>query len=530
MRVLITDALSPASTDLLAAAGIAADTRLKLDEDALAGIVGEYDGWLIRSGTQVTARLLEKATTLKVVGRAGVGVDNVDLEAATRRGVLVVNAPDGNTISTAEHTCAMALALMRQIPQANASLRAEKWDRKPFSGSELDGKVLGVVGVGKIGRAVAHRLASFGMTVLGFDPVLTKEAGEKMGITLVGLEQIWAEADLVTVHTPLNDATRGLLNAETLAACKPGVRLINCARGGIIDEEALLAALESGHVGGAALDVFSEEPPETETLRRLIAHPNVVATPHIAASTEEAQEKVGRQVTEQVIRALRGEPVTTPVNAGAIRMAAQPEARPYLDLARRLGAIAAQLAGDGSLRRVTVGCYGEPARRYAEVLTVGALTGILGRWADVPVNLVNAGALARELGLHVEEQRHSDADGYANLVEVCLETTTGERSVKGTVLGALGEARLVGLDHFRFEVKPEGHLLFYQNVDRPGMLATVGGLLAAAGTNIGSLTLGRTAPGEVALTVIAADAAVPAETLRAVRAVEGVSEVYAVSV
>ena len=529
MRVLITDALSSASTDLLAAAGIDADTRLKLDEDTLAEIVGGYDGWLIRSGTQVTARLLEAAGQLKVVGRAGVGVDNVDLEAATRRGVLVVNAPDGNTISTAEHTCAMALALMRQIPQANASLRAGSWERKAFSGSELSGKVLGVVGVGKIGRAVAKRLQSFGMTVLGFDPVLTKEAGEKMGLTLVGLDRIWAEADLITVHTPLNDATRGLLNAETLAACKPGVRLVNCARGGIIDEAALLAALESGHVGGAALDVFSEEPPETDLLRRLIAHPNVVATPHIAASTEEAQEKVGRQVTEQVVRALRGEPVTTPVNAAAIRMAAQPEVQPYLDLARRLGAIAAQLAG-GSLRRVTVGCYGEAASRYAEVLTVGALTGILGRWADVPVNLINAGALARELGLHVEEQRHSDADGYANLVEVCLETTTGERSVKGTVLGSQGEARLVGLDHFRFEVKPDGHLLFYQNVDRPGMLATVGQLLADAGTNIASLTLGRTAPGEVALTVIVADAAVPAATLRAVRAVHGVDEVYAVSV
>ncbi|HYE95347.1 MAG TPA: phosphoglycerate dehydrogenase [Rubricoccaceae bacterium] len=524
MRVLITDDLAPTCLQRLADAGLEADVQLKKSPEELKALAAGAAGWIIRSGTTITADLLAAAAGLKVIGRAGVGVDNVDLEAATRRGVLVVNAPDGNTVSTAEHTCAMILALARRIPQAHAALAAGRWERKPFSGAELDGKTLGVVGVGKVGRAVAERMRAFGMEVIGFDPVLSVEAAERAGIEPVALDEIWRRSDVITFHSPLNDATRGLLNADTLARCKDGVRVVNCARGGIVDEADLLDALQSGKVAGAALDVFSSEPPG-DALAPLLRHPNVVVTPHIAASTDEAQEKVAVQITEEVVRALRGQPVLHPVNAAAIRMAAQPEVAPYLDLAVRLGRIAAQLV-DGPVARVVVGCAGETAGRYAEVLSVGALAGVLARWSEEPINLVNAPALAHEMGLRVEEQRRADGGDFANLIEVTLETAHGSRTVRGTVLGR-EDLRLVGLDGFPFEVRPEGHLLFYQNVDRPGVLATVGALLAEAGINIAGLALGREAPGATALTVLTTDEPIPAAV---VRRIAGVDEVHDVRV
>lgn len=525
MKVLVTDNLDPICQTLLEEAGIEAAVHLKKSPEELKALASEAEGWIVRSGTEITADLIEAAPNLRVIGRAGVGVDNIDLAAATRRGILVLNAPDGNTISTAEHTCAMMLALARQIPQAAASLKGGAWARKQFSGAELDGKTLGIVGVGKIGRAVARRMQSFGMRTIGFDPVLSAEAADRVGVELVDLDELWVGSDVITLHSPLNDATRHLINDDTLAQCRDGVRIVNCARGGIVDEAALLRALESGKVGGAALDVYSQEPPPP-ALDDLVRHPRVVATPHIAASTDEAQEKVARQVTGQVIEALHERPVSTPVNAGAIRAAAQPEARPFIDLADRLGQIVSQIA-DGQVRRVAVGCYGEVSRRYAEVLTVAALRGILSRWSDEPVNLINAPTLAREMGLAVDEQRHSESADFTNLIEVALETSTGTRSVQGTVLGD-DDARLVGLDRFRFEAKPEGHLLFYQNVDRPGMLATVGGLLAGAGINIASLALGRDRPGETALTAIGVDDPVPAEVVQQVEAIEGIEDVRVV--
>ncbi len=527
MRVLVTDTLDPVCQSLLEEAGIEAAVHLKKTPEELKALAGGADGWIVRSGTTLTAELIEAAPSLRVIGRAGVGVDNIDLAAATRRGVLVLNAPDGNTVSTAEHTCAMMLALARQIPQAAASLKGGAWDRKEFSGAELDGKTLGIVGVGKIGRAVARRMQSFGMRTIGFDPVLGQDAADRLGVELVDLSTLWAESDVITLHAPLNDATRHLINDDTLAQCRDGVRLVNCARGGIVDEAALLRGLESGKVGGAALDVYSQEPPPP-ALDDLVRHPHVVATPHIAASTDEAQRKVARQVTEQVIEALNERPVSTPVNAGAIRAAAQPEARPFIDLADRLGQIVSQIA-DGQVRRVTVACYGDIARRYAEVLSVAALRGLLARWSAEPVNLINAPTIAREMGLAVDEQRHSEPADFTNLIEVALETDAGTRSVRGTVLGE-DDARLVGLDRFRFEAKPEGHLLFYQNVDRPGMLATVGGMLAEAHVNIASLALGRDRPGETALTAISVDENVPAEVVRRVEAIDGVEDVRVVQV
>ena len=522
MRVLITDPLSAVSVDLLAAAGLQADLQLDCSPDELAAIASGAHGWLIRSGTRITADLMDAAPDLRVIGRAGVGVDNVDLEAATRRGILVLNAPDGNTISTAEHTCAMILALARHVPEAHASLRSGKWDRKRFAGAELAGKTLAVVGIGKIGRAVASRMQAFDMHILGFDPVLSIDTAERLGIELVDLEAIYARADFITVHTPLNEATRGLLNAETLARCKAGVRLVNCARGGIIDEQALLAALESGHVAGAALDVFTEEPPGADLLP-LLAHARVVVTPHIAASTEEAQEKVAVQVVEGVIDALAGRPVATPVNAGAIRAASQPEARPFIELADRLGQLGAQIT-DGPVQRVVIRFSGETARRYAEVLSVAALRGLMSSFSDRPVNLINAPVLAHEAGLQVEEQRLSEPEDFTNLIALRLESPAGSREVKGTVLGE-EDLRLVEVDGFRFEVRLEGHLLFYRNVDRPGMVAAVGALLAEHGINIAGLALGRTGPGEMALSAFAVDDPIARDVLAQINDIAGVDDV-----
>ncbi|MEX0748062.1 MAG: phosphoglycerate dehydrogenase, partial [Rhodothermales bacterium] len=444
------------------------------------------------------------------------------IDAATRRGVLVINAPDGNTISTAEHTCAMLLSLARHIPQAHHSLAGGKWDRKTFTGSELYEKTLGIVGVGKIGRAVAERMAGFGMTVIGYDPVLSPEAAERLGIKLVDLEELFRRSDFISLHSPLNDSTRGLLNRDTLARCKQGVRIINCARGGIVDEQALLEAVESGHVGGAALDVYSQEPPPA-WLEGLLKHPNVVATPHIAASTDEAQTKVAKQITEQVIDALNGEPVLSPVNAMAIKMAAQPEVQPYLSLADRLGQIVGQL-GEGNIRGVAVRCRGDLPRRFAEVLTIAAVKGVLSRWVSEPVNLINAPVLAEEMGVSIREERETAKGGYTNLIEVELETDTESRVVAGTIFDT-DEPRLIRVDDYWLEVKPEGRLLFYKNVDRPGMLAAVGRILARNNINIGALALGRTGRGSLALTAVSVDEDVSDSVVAEIEALEGIETI-----
>ena len=526
MKVLITDSVDQVCLDLLKENGIEADVQLKKSDAELKAVAKDADGWIIRSGTTVSAELIEAAGQLKVVGRAGVGVDNIDLDAATRRGVLVINAPDGNTISTAEHTCAMLMALARRIPQASRSTAEGKWERKAFTGSEVYEKTLGIVGVGKIGRAVAGRMTGFGMTLIGYDPVLSPEAAERIGVSLVELEEIYERADFITLHTPLNDATRGLLNKDTLARCKKGVRIVNCARGGIVDEADLLEALESGQVGGAALDVYSNEPPP-EALHELIQHPNVVATPHIAASTEEAQEKVAIQITEQVIHALRNEPVLTPVNAMAIKMAAQPEAQPYLSLTDKLGQIVGQL-GDGHIRSIAVRCRGDVPRRFAEVLTIAAVKGVLSRWVSEPVNMINAPLLAEEMGVSIKEERDTAAGGYTNLIEVALETDGESRLVAGTIFDR-DEPRLVRVDDYWLEVKPEGRLLIYKNVDRPGMLASVGGILAGNDINIGALALGRTEKGSLALTAISVDQDVPEDVLGEISEIEGIEHVRRVN-
>ena len=526
--VLITDPIDPVGHDILRDHDVEIDELLDYDEATLREHLTQAHGWIVRSGTTVTPDLIDAADHLQVIGRAGVGVDNIDLDAATRRGILVCNAPDGNTISTAEHACAMLQSMARTIPQANHSLRGGHWDKKKFAGAELHDKTLGIVGIGKVGRAVAERMQGYGMDLLGFDPLVSDEVANRLGVTLVSLDELLERSDFITIHAPLNDETRGMIGAEELAACRDEVRIVNCARGGIVDERALLDALNDGEVAAAAVDVYSEEPPESDFLHELIAHPNVVATPHIAATTGAAQAKVAKQITEQVVSALNGDPVDTPVNGMALKMAGQKEVQPYMRLADRLGQIVYQLA-EQNVKSLTVRCRGDVPRRYAEVLSVAALRGVLNQWADEPVNFINAPVLAEDIGLRFRESRESEGGSYTTLIEVVAETADAEHVVAGTLLNG-DDLRLVRVNEYDLETRPEGEMLFYKNIDRPGMLARVGSLLAEADVNIGALALGRKGRGEMALTAVNVDDAIPEDVLEAIAGLDGVEGVRAVHV
>jgi len=526
--VLITDPIDPLGHEILTEHGVEIDELLEYDDETLRSHLKRAHGWIVRSGTTVTPELIDVAENLEVIGRAGVGVDNIDLDAATRKGILVCNAPDGNTISTAEHACAMLQSMARTIPQANHSLRSGNWEKKQFAGAELHDKTLGIVGIGKVGRAVAERMQGYGMDLLGFDPLVSDEVANRLGVTLAKLERVLSESDFITIHAPLNEETRGMIGADELARCKDEVRIVNCARGGIVDEEDLLDALNDGQVAGAALDVYSEEPPESDFLYDLIAHPNVVATPHIAATTGAAQAKVAKQITQQVISALNGEPVDTPVNGMALKMAGQPEAQPYMELADRLGQIVYQLS-DENVKSITVRCRGETPRRYAEVLSVAALRGVLNQWADEPVNFINAPVLAEDIGLRFRESRESEGGSYTTLIEVEAQTEGETHVVAGTLFNG-DDLRLVRVDDYDLETRPEGEMLFYKNIDRPGMLARVGRLLADANINIGALALGRKGRGEMALTAVNVDDVLTDDVLAEISSLDGVESVRAVRI
>ena len=526
--VLITDPIDPLGHEILTEHGVEIDELLEYDDETLRSHLKRAHGWIVRSGTTVTPELIDVAENLEVIGRAGVGVDNIDLDAATRKGILVCNAPDGNTISTAEHACAMLQSMARTIPQANHSLRSGNWEKKQFAGAELHDKTLGIVGIGKVGRAVAERMQGYGMDLLGFDPLVSDEVANRLGVTLAKLERVLSESDFITIHAPLNEETRGMIGAEELARCKDAVRIVNCARGGIVDERDLLDALNDGQVAGAALDVYSEEPPESDFLYDLIAHPNVVATPHIAATTGAAQAKVAKQITQQVISALNGEPVDTPVNGMALKMAGQPEAQPYMELADRLGQIVYQLS-DENVKSITVRCRGETPRRYAEVLSVAALRGVLNQWADEPVNFINAPVLAEDIGLRFRESRESEGGSYTTLIEVEAQTEGETHVVAGTLFNG-DDLRLVRVDDYDLETRPEGEMLFYKNIDRPGMLARVGRLLADANVNIGALALGRKGRGEMALTAVNVDDVLTDDVLAEISSLDGVESVRAVRI
>jgi D-3-phosphoglycerate dehydrogenase len=523
MNILISDPVDPVCVDLLRAEGVQVDLRPKLPAEELARIIGAYDALIIRSGTQVTAEVIAAAKRMKVIGRAGAAVDNVDVDAATRRGIVVMTTPGGNTIAATEHTLSLLLSLCRNIPQANESLKLGKWERTTYIGTELFDKTIGIIGLGKIGREVALRCQAFGMRTIGYDPVTSADVAAKMKVELVSLDELYRRSDFITVHTPLTEETRGLIGDGAIAACKDGVRIINCARGGIADEGALLRGLNSGKIHGVALDVFEKEPPGNHPL---LQHPKVIATPHLGASTEEAQEKVARQIAVQVADFLKERGVSGAVNAEALRTALEKGVKPYVLLAEKLGSLVAQLM-NGQLKKVVITCSGSPLFQSLGLFTAAVLKGILHHVMSEPVNLVNALVIAEEVGLVVEQQIESEKDSYTSLLTVRYDTNKETRRFSGTVYGNI-HARIVRIDDFHFEVNPEGHLLFYSHVDRPGMLGGVGAILAAERINIAGLSLGRGQPGRKALTVINVDGAIPSSVLKKLGEMEGVFDVRAV--
>jgi D-3-phosphoglycerate dehydrogenase len=520
-RILITDALSPQALELLNAA---TDTRFDVVEspsqDDLCARVPEYDALIIRSSVKVNSKVLEAATRLKVIGRAGVGLDNVDIQAASRRGVVVMNTPAANTITTAEHAVTLMLSLCRHVPQAQASILKGEWKRSKFMGAQLHGKTLGIVGLGRIGMHVAHLAQAFGMKVIGVDPYISEATAQERKIALVNLDTLLAQADVITLHTVLTSETRGMINAETIAKMKPGVRLINAARGELVDEAALVAALRSGHIAGAALDTYPQEPlPANSELRSL---PNVVLTPHIAASTVEAQDDAGTQVVEQVLGALRGEEyrnaVNMPVDATVFK-----ELRPYLHLAERMGSLQMQLAAR-PISQVEVEVHGDDIQEHIKPLTVAVLKGMLDAISDTPINYVNALHLALERGIRVTETRGLTPSSYANQVLCRVKWNGGERVVIGSLLG--DEApRVVQIDSFRLDANLEGIILVMESVDRPGVISRVSTLLAANDLNIAEWRLGRTAPGAQVLSFVNLDSPASAPVLAEVKKLEGVVDV-----
>jgi D-3-phosphoglycerate dehydrogenase len=523
MRILVTDSIEQHCIDILKGEGFQVDVQPACSPEKLRGLIQGYEALVVRSATNVTAEVINDSRQLRVIGRAGAGVDNIDVEAATRKGIVVMNTPGGNTVSTAEHTLAMLLALSRNIPQANDSLRKGEWHRKSFVGTELLGKVIGIVGLGKIGREVALRCQAFGMTTIGFDPILASDVAGKMKIEQVPLEELYARSDFITVHTPLNDETRSLISDKELNSCKQGVRVLNCARGGIINEQALLRALESGHVAGAALDVFETEPPGDDPL---LKHPLVIATPHLGASTEEAQEKVAVQIAQQIADFLKDRGIAGAVNADVIQMAMKKDMKPYVRLAERLGNLSAQMMS-GKLKKLSVICSGDLLTMSSELVSSAVLKGVLSHLMSEPVNLINAPVLARELGIALVEEKESEHEAYTNLVTVVFETEKESKRFSGTVFGH-NTLRLVRIDDYHFEINPEGYLLFYKNIDRPGMLASVVSVLSKEGINIAGLALGRDKPGQRALTIINADSQLSAGLVKKVEATDGVFDVRAV--
>jgi D-3-phosphoglycerate dehydrogenase len=526
MKVLISDKLSPAAVQIFRDRGIEVDIKTGLAPADLRAIIGEYDGLAIRSNTKVTRELLEATDRLRVVGRAGIGVDNVDIKSATARGVVVMNTPNGNAITTAEHAIAMMFALARQIPEASASTRAGKWEKNRFMGVELTSKTLGLIGCGNIGSIVADRAQGLRMRVVAFDPFLTDKRALELGVEKVELPELLARADIITLHTPLTDATRNLLSREALATTKKGVRIINCARGGLIDEAALADALKAGHVAGAALDVFETEP---ATDSPLFALDNVVCTPHLGASTAEAQENVALQVAEQMSDFLLTGAVSNAINMPAVSAEDAPRLRPYMELCRLLGGFAGQLthARDGVIGRVTIEYEGAAAALNTRPLTAAALAGLLGPMM-AGVNMVNAPVVARERGIDVAETVHDRPSEYQTLVRITVATELQTRSVAGTLFAG-ARPRLVEIKSIPVEADFGRHMLYVTNQDKPGFIGRFGATLAGAGINIATFHLGRSEAGGDAICLVSVDEPVPEDVLAMVRTLPLVMQATALS-
>ncbi len=523
IKVLISDAMDPRAAAIFRERGIHVDEITGRTPDELAAIIGEYDGLAIRSSTKVNARLLEHASRLKVVGRAGIGVDNVDLPAATARGVVVMNTPFGNSITTAEHAIALMFALARQLPEADASTQAGKWEKNRFMGVEVTGKTLGLIGAGNIGSIVAARALGLKMKVVAFDPFLTPERAIEMGVEKADLDTLLSRADFITLHTPLTDQTRGILSREALGKTRTGVRIINCARGGLIDEAALKDALDSGQVGGAALDVFETEPAKDSPL---FGTPNFISTPHLGASTSEAQVNVAIQVAEQMSDFLLLGGVTNAINMPSLTAEEAPRLKPYMALAEKLGRLVGQIVGE-DVRSIAVEVEGAAAQLNQKPITGAVLAGLMGTYSQT-VNMVNAPSLAKERGLDVTEIRHDREGDYHTLLRVTAGTMAGDRCVAGTLFGNKAP-RLVDIFGVEVEAELDGSMIYLVNTDAPGFIGKLGTILGEAGINIATFNLGRRAEGGEAVALISVDGEVLPLIVAQLCAIPGVREVVPLS-
>ncbi|WP_296680751.1 phosphoglycerate dehydrogenase [Novosphingobium sp.] len=520
-RVLVSDKMDPNAERLLREGGCDVDVITGETPEQLIARIGDYDGLAIRSSTRVTKEVLDAATNLKVIGRAGIGVDNVDIPYASAKGVVVMNTPFGNSITTAEHAIAMMFALARQIPDANTQTQQGLWPKNGFMGVEVTGKTLGLIGAGNIGSIVASRAIGLRMKVIAFDPFLSPERAVELGVEKVELDDLLARADFITLHTPLTDQTRNILSAENLAKTRRGVRIVNCARGGLIDEAALKDALDSGQVAGAALDVFQTEPAKESPL---FGTPGFICTPHLGASTNEAQVNVALQVAEQIADFLVNGGVTNALNMPSLSAEEAPKLKPYMALAERLGSLVGQLT-TGSLARISIHAEGAAAELNAKPMVAAVLAGFLRTQSDT-VNMVNAPFLAKERGLEVREVKTEKAGDYHTLIRVSVKTEAGERSVAGTLFSN-SEPRLVELFGIKVEAELDGPMMYIVNEDAPGFIGRIGTLLGENNINIGTFNLGRREAGGEAVLLLSVDEPVPADVVDKARSLPGVKRVMA---
>ncbi|GFR36855.1 phosphoglycerate dehydrogenase [Insulibacter thermoxylanivorax] len=521
-KVLVSDPISDQGLQkLMDAEDVILDKKTGLSEDELAEIIGDYDALLVRSQTKVTPRIIEAAHKLKVIGRAGVGVDNIDLEAATQKGIIVINAPDGNTIATCELTMGMMMALARHIPQAYKKTITGEWDRKSFVGVELRSKVLGIIGMGRIGSEVAKRAKAFGMEILGYDPFLTEDRAEKLGVTLATIDKICEQADFITVHTPLTNETRNLISKPQFAKMKKGVRIINCARGGIIDEEALLEAIDAGIVAGAAFDVFVEEPPRPD--HPFLNHPKIIVTPHLGASTIEAQENVATDVAEEVLHILRDEPFKNAVNMPPVPANVMAKLQPYFLLGERMGHFLAQMA-DSAAQEIVVSFSGELTEVDTSPLTRYIVKGVLSHHLGSDVNIINAMHMAKIRDVNIIREKSTASKGFTNLITVTLRSNGQERSIAGTLLNGYGP-RIVKIDQYPVDVAPEGNIILVSHNDKPGIVGRLGSVLGDSGTNIATMQVGRKVVGGPAIMVLTVDKPVPPETMQQLNQLPDIAQV-----
>jgi len=522
-KILISDAVDKSCSEMLHNFGHDVKFQPGIKRDELLNQIHKYNALIVRSETQVDGEMLALADNLEVIGRAGAGVDNIDVNKASRKGILVMNTPGGNTISTAEHTMALLLGMCRNIAQSNQSLKSGKWDRKNFKGTEVAGKTIGIIGLGKIGREVAIRCQTFGMNIVAYDPILQSDINSSLKIRLVNLDKIWELADIITVHVPLNSETNHLISESVLSKCKNGVKIINCARGGIIDENALLKALEVGKVSAAAFDVYETEPPASEN--KLINHPKVLSTPHLGASTEEAQIKVAQQIALQINDYFKSGEQKGAVNSFTINNHDE-KLLPYLKLAENLGSIQSQLL-EGYIKELNVELNGEVLIKNSELITTAILKGFLSDRLTEVINYINAPVLAKELGILVNEKKSSVKINYSNLLTTNFFSDKNKKNIAGTVFDR-NEIRVVNINNYRIDLKPEGNLLICTNIDKPGMLASISRVLAEAKINIAGLSLGRVEAGKDALTVITVDDKISNEVRNKISLLEGIKKVQSV--